>query len=174
MCSFCCCCSVTLSCLTLCNPKDCSTLGFPALHRLPEFVQTHVHWGGDATQPSHPLLSPSLPASILPSIRVFSNESALCIRRSEYWSFSISPPSEYSGLISFRIDRFDLLACCPGNSHKFSPATQFKPSCPNLYFSQTQTVRVKPRESHHLVMRISDFPFPQSPIIFWSSNIFQD
>ena len=50
-----------------------------------------------------------LPPSILPSIRVFSTESALCIRWPKYWSFSISPSNEYSGLISFRIDRFDLL-----------------------------------------------------------------
>ena len=55
----------------------------------------------------HPLL---LLPSIFPSIRVFSNESALCIKWPKYWSFSISPPSEYSGLISFRIDWFDLLA----------------------------------------------------------------
>ena len=53
-----------------------------------------------------------LPPSIFPSIRVFSNESVLCIRRPEYWSFSfnISPSNEYSGLISFRMDRLDLLA----------------------------------------------------------------
>ena len=55
----------------------------------------------------HPLLF--LP-SILPSIRVFSNESVLCIRWPKYWSFSISPSNEYTGLISFRIDRLDLLA----------------------------------------------------------------
>ena len=55
------CCSVTQSCLTLCNPIDCSTPGFPVLHYLPEFVQTHVHWAGDAIQPSHSLSLPSLP-----------------------------------------------------------------------------------------------------------------
>ena len=49
-------------CLTLCNPTDCSTSGFPVLHHLPELAQTHVHWVGDAIQPSHPLLSPSPPA----------------------------------------------------------------------------------------------------------------
>ena len=57
-----CCCSVTQSCLTLCNPLDFSTLGFPVLCYLPEFAQTHVHWVGDAIQPSHPLLPPSPPA----------------------------------------------------------------------------------------------------------------
>ena len=59
-------------------------------------------------QPSHPLSSPSPPASIFPCIKVFSNESVLCIRWPKYWSFSLSPPKEHSGLISFRIDWFDL------------------------------------------------------------------
>ena len=53
------CCSVTLSCPTLCNPMDCSTPGLPVHHQLPEFTQTHVHWVGDAIQLSHPLSSPS-------------------------------------------------------------------------------------------------------------------
>ena len=57
-----CWCSVTQSCLTLCNPMDCSTPGFPVHHQLPELVQTHVHRVGDALQPSYPLSSPSLPA----------------------------------------------------------------------------------------------------------------
>ena len=48
--------------LTLCDPMDCSTPGFPVYHQLPEFTQTHVHWVGDAIQPSHPLSSPSPPA----------------------------------------------------------------------------------------------------------------
>ena len=77
-------------------------------------TQTHVHWCGDAIQPSHPLLSPSAPPSIFPSIRVFSSESGLHIRWPNYWSFSISPSNEYSGLIAFRIDWFDLLAV-PGS-----------------------------------------------------------
>ena len=55
-------CSVAQSCLTLCNPLNCSTPGFPVLHHLPEFSQTHVHWVSDAIQPSHPLLSPFPPA----------------------------------------------------------------------------------------------------------------
>ena len=74
----------------------------------PELTQTHVHLVGDAIQPSHPLSSPLLLPSIFPSIRVFSNESALLIRWQKYWSFSfsISPSNEHSGLISFRIDLF--------------------------------------------------------------------
>ena len=54
--------SVAQSCLTLCDTMDCSTLGLPVYHQLPEFTQTHVHWVGDAIQPSLPLLSPSPPA----------------------------------------------------------------------------------------------------------------
>ena len=57
-----CCCSVCQSCLTLCDPMDCSTSGFPVLHYLSELVQTHVHWVSDGIQPSHPLLFPSPPA----------------------------------------------------------------------------------------------------------------
>ena len=86
--------------------------GFPVLHYLTEFAQTHVHCVSDAIQPSHSLSPPSLPAFNLPNISVFSSESALHIRWPQYWnfSFSISPSNEYSELISFRIDWFDLLA----------------------------------------------------------------
>ena len=84
--------------------------GFPVLHHLSELAQTHVHQVSDAIQPSHPLSYPFLLPSVFPSIRVFSNESVLHIKWPKYWSFSISPSSEYSGLISFKIDWFDLLA----------------------------------------------------------------
>ena len=96
--------SVAQSCLTLCDPLNCSTPGLPVHHQLPEFTQTHVHQVSDAIQPSHPLSSPSPPAPIPPSIRVFSNESTLCMRGPKYWSFSfsISPSKEHPGLISFR------------------------------------------------------------------------
>ena len=104
--------SVAQLCATLCDPMDCSTPGFPVHHQLLELAQTHVHWVGDAIQPLHPLLSASPPAFSLPSIRVFSCKSVLRIRWPKYWSFSfsISPSNEYSGLISFRMDWFDLLA----------------------------------------------------------------
>ena len=78
----------------------------------PELSQSHVHWTGDAIQPSYPLSSPSFLGSIFPRIRVFTHEWALHIRWSKRWifSFSISPSNENSSLISFRIDWFDLLA----------------------------------------------------------------
>ena len=101
------------TCPTFCDPMDCSTPGFPVLHYLLAFVQTHVHWVSDAIQRSHPLccLLLLLP-SIFPSIRVFSYESAFPIRWPKYWSFSfsITASNEYSGLISFRIDWVHLLA----------------------------------------------------------------
>ena len=104
--------SVTQSCLTLCDPMNRSMLGLPVHHQLLEFTQTDVHWVRDAIQPSHPLLFFLLLPSIFPSIRVFSNESAPRIRWPKYWSFnfSISPSNEHPGLISFRMDWFDLLA----------------------------------------------------------------
>ena len=97
---------------TLCNPMNHSMPGLSVHHQLPKFTQTHVHQVGDSKQPSHPLSSPSPPASIFHSIRVFSNESTLYMRWSEYWSFSfsISPSSEHTRLISPRMDGLDLLA----------------------------------------------------------------
>ena len=88
-----------------------STPGLPVHHQLLESTQTHVHRDGDAIQPSHPLSSPSLLPPMPPSIRVFSNESALYIRWPKYWSFSfnISPSNEHPRLI-FRMDWLDLLA----------------------------------------------------------------
>ena len=85
--------------------------GFLVLHYLQELAQTHIHWVSVAIQPSHPLMPPSPPALNL-SIKVFSSELAIHIRWPKYWnfSFSISPSNEYSGLISFRIDWFDLPA----------------------------------------------------------------
>ena len=107
-----CCCRVTQSCPILCDPMDCSTPGFPVLHYLPEFAQTHAHWVGDTIQSSHPLSPPSPPTFNLSSASRSFPMSLLCIRWPKYWSFSfsISPSNEYSRLISFRIDWFDLLA----------------------------------------------------------------
>ena len=107
------CYSVAPLCPTPCDPHGLQHARLPCPSLSPGVCfQTHVHWASDATQPSNPLSSPSPPAFSLHSIRVFSNESALHIRWPKCWSFSfsISPSNEYSGLISFRIDLFDLLA----------------------------------------------------------------
>ena len=104
--------SIAQSCPTLCNPMDCSTPGLPVHHQLSELAQTlsiELVMPSNHLVPCHPLL---LPPSIFPSIRVFSNESALHIRWPKYWSFifNISPSKEHPGLISFRMDWLDLLA----------------------------------------------------------------
>ena len=112
----------SLSHVQLCNPMDCSTPGLPVHHQLPESTQSHIHW---VVMPSnhlilyHPLFLSPL---IFPSIRVFSNEPALRIKWPKYWSFSfsISPSKEYSGLISFRIDWFELKKIKPITGSTFS------------------------------------------------------
>ena len=108
---WCCYCSVTKSCLTLCDPMDCSTPGLPVHHHLLEFSQTHVHGVGDAIQPSHPLSSPSPPAFSLSQHQgLFQWVSSLHQVTKVLELFSISPSHEYSGLISLRVDWLDLLA----------------------------------------------------------------
>ena len=104
--------SVVQSCPTLCDPMDCSMPGIPVQHQLPEFTKL---MSIESLMPSNQLILCHLflfLPSIIPSIRVFSNESVLRIRWLKYWSFSfsISPSNEYSGLISFRMDWLDLLA----------------------------------------------------------------
>ena len=104
--------SVVQSCLTLCSPMDCSMSGFLVItnfQSLLKLMSIKLVMSSNYLILCCPLL---LPPSIFPSIRVFSNESVLCIRWPKYWSFSfsISPSNEYSGLISFRIDWLDLLA----------------------------------------------------------------
>ena len=102
--------SVTQSYLTLCDPMNHSTPGLPPHHQLPEFTQTHVHWVSDAIQPSHPLPSPSPPAFNLSQHQNLFKWDSSSHQVAKVFSFSISPSSEYSGLISFRIDRLDLPA----------------------------------------------------------------
>ena len=101
--------SVTQS---LCDSMDHSTPGFPVHHQLLGLTQTHVHRVGEAIQNlilCRPLL---LPPSIFPSIKVFSNESVLCIRWPKYrsFSFNICPSNEHPGQFSFWMDWLDLLA----------------------------------------------------------------
>ena len=95
-------------CPILCDLMDCSMPGFPDLHFLPEFPQTHLHWVNDAIQTSHPLSS--RPLLLLPSIFWASFPwVGFRIWWPKYWSFSTRPSNEYSELISFRIDWFDLV-----------------------------------------------------------------
>ena len=99
--------SVAQSCPTLCDPMNCSTPGLPVHHHFPESTQTHVHWVGDATQPSHPLSSPSPPALNLSQLQGLFK----CVNSShQVFSFNMSPSNEHPGLISFRMDCLHLLA----------------------------------------------------------------
>ena len=117
--------SVAQSCLTLGNPIECTMPGFPVHHQLPELTQTHVHWVSDTTQSSHPLLSPPSAFNLSQHQGLFKWVSSLD-QVAKYWSFcfSISPSNEYSGLMSFRIDWFDLSAV--QGPLKSSPTPQFK------------------------------------------------
>ena len=105
------------------QPMDCSMPGLTVPHHLPEFAQVHVHWISDVIQPSHPLLPLLLLPSILPSIRVFSNEMALLIMWPKYWGFNfiISTVNEYSRLISLGL--IGLILLPKGFSRVFSSTT---------------------------------------------------
>ena len=121
-------CSLTQLCLTLCDPMDCSMPGFPVLHYLPEFAHSLCPLISHLIPSNHLILCHPLLLlpSIFPSIRVFSHESVLHIRRPKYWSFSfsISPSNEFSGFISFKVDwLFDFLVS-KGLSRVFSSTIQ--------------------------------------------------
>ena len=104
--------SVAQSCPTLCDPMNHSMPGLPVHHQLPEFTQTHVHWVGDAIQPSHPLSSPSPPVPNLSQHQSLFQWVNPSHEWPKYWgfSFSISPSNEHPRLISFSMDWLDLLA----------------------------------------------------------------
>ena len=119
--------SVTQLCPTRCNPMNCSTLGFPVHHQLPEFTQTHVHWVGDAIQPSHPLSSPSPPAPNPPQHQGLfqwvsaSHEVAKVLEfQRQHQSFQWTPRTDllWDGLVGS--------PCSPRDSQESSPTPQFK------------------------------------------------
>ena len=123
----CCCCSFTQSCLTLCDPMDCSTIGFPVLHHLPEFVQTYVHWIDDAIQKSH-LLSPSFLAALnlsqhqglfqwVSSSHQVAKELELQLQHQSFQRIF---------RVDFLLDGLIWSPCCLRNSQESSPALQFE------------------------------------------------
>ena len=103
--------SIAHSCPTLCDPMNCSMPGLSVHHELLEATQTHVHWVGDAIQPSHPLSSPSPPALNFSQHQCLFQWVSSLLQVAKYWSFSfnISPSNEHPELISFRMDCLDLL-----------------------------------------------------------------
>ena len=117
--------SVTQSCLTLCDPMDCSTPGLPVYHQLPKLLKL---MSIKSVMPSNHLFlcHPLLPPSIFPSIRVFSNESAFRIRWPKYWSLSFSFSLQRIFRADFLSDRLVGSPCSPRDSQEPSPTPQFK------------------------------------------------
>ena len=166
--------SVAQSCLTLCDPMNHSMPGLPVHHQLPEFTQT---MSIESVMPSNHLILCHLLLllpSIIPSLRVYSNESDLRIRWPKYWSFSfnISPSNEHSGLISFRMYWLDLLAVqgtlkslLQYHSSKASIlwcSTFFSPTLTSIY---TVWVWEKPH-----IPRVWEIPYPWFLIHLLESN----
>ena len=151
-------------------PMDCSMPDFPALHYLPEFPQTHVHWVRNTIQPSCPLSSPS-PASIIPRIRVFSKGSALCITWPKYWnfSFSISHSNDYSGLSTpFPIWNQSVVPC-PILTVASWPAFRFKKCISDFQYlkwwlSWGKINYIKEQKEEH---KLISFML----IIYWQNNV---
>ena len=119
--------SVTQSCLTLCNPMNCSTTGLPVYHQLPESIQTHVHWVSDAIQPSHPLSS-----TFPPALNLSQHQGLLKLVNSSHevakvWEFQ---PQHQSHQWTPRTDLLQngLVGSpsSPGDSQESSPTPQFK------------------------------------------------
>ena len=155
MLEFCCCSSVSQSCPTLCNTTNCSTPGFPVLHHLLEFPQTHVYWVGDAIQPPHPLSLPFFQHSVFPSIRVFPNESALHIRWLNWMSSTIQfcvfwcrcgwQPLRHKPNGSWSLPlRFCMTPWCWGEVGMFSPLTLSGASIPCSQPSVFSAVSIVP------------------------------
>ena len=130
-----CCFPVAQSCLTLCDPMDCSTPDFPVLHHLPDVAQTHIYWVSDAIQRSRPLASPSPPAFNLSQHQGFFQWVSSSHQVAEVWNFSVSPSNEYSWLVYFRIDCWISLQS-KGISRVFSNTTVWK----HQFFSAQPTL----------------------------------
>ena len=119
--------SVAQSCLTLCDPVDCRTPGFPVHHQLPEFTQTHVHWVGDAIQPSHPLSSPSPPTCNLSQHQGFFQWVSSLHQAAKVLEFQFQHQSfQWKPSTDFLQDGLVGSPCCPKDSQEYSPTPQFK------------------------------------------------
>ena len=116
----------SLSCVWLSDPKDCCTPHFPVLYHVPELAQSHVHWVGDAIQPSHPLLSPLFLPSMFPSIRVFSKSRLFASGGQSVGasaSASVLPKSIHGW---FPLGLTGLISLLSWDSQEYSPTPQFQ------------------------------------------------
>ena len=119
--------SVAQLCPTLCNPMDCSTPGLPVHHQLPEFTSTHVHWVGDAIQPSHPLSSPSHPTLSLSQHQGLFHLVTSSHQVANVLKFQLQPQSfQWMFRADFIQDGLVWFPCCPRDSQQSSPTPQFK------------------------------------------------
>ena len=119
-------CSVTQSCPALCNPTDCSTLGFPVLHHLLELAQTHVHWAGDAIQPSHPLLPPSPLAFNLSQHQGLFQWVGSSHQMAKILEFQLQKQSFQWMFRTDFLSDWLIWFCCPRDSQESSPTPWFK------------------------------------------------
>ena len=119
--------SVAQSYLTLCDPMDCSMPGLPVHHQLPEFTQTHVHWVGDAIQPSHPLSSPSPPAFNLSQHQGLFQWVSSLHQVARVLEFQLQHQSfQWLFRTDFLYDGLVGSPCCPRNYQESSPIPQLK------------------------------------------------
>ena len=122
-----CCCSVTQSCLTFCDPMDCSLPGFPVLHYVPEFAQTYVHWVGNAIQPSHPQSFPSLPALNLSQCQGLFQWAGSLHQVAKVLELQLQHQSfQWILSVDFLRDLLVWSLCFPRDSQESSPAPQFE------------------------------------------------
>ena len=139
----CCCCLVAKLCPTLCDPMDCSTPGFPVIHHLLEFTQTHVRWVSDAIQPSHPLASPSPPAFNLSQHQGLFQWIGSSHQVAKLLELQLQHQSfQWIFRVGFRLDWLVWSPCRPRGSQESSPTSQFKSissSVLNLLYDSTLT-----------------------------------
>ena len=121
-----CCCSSVNSCLTLCDPVDCSRPGFPVLHCLLEFAQTHVHWVSDANQPSHPLSSPSPPVLNLSQHQSFPMSQLFTSGGQSIGASGLAPIPSKNIQAWFPLGLTGLISLKSWDSQESSPTPQFK------------------------------------------------
>ena len=136
------------SCPTLCDPMNCSTPGLPIHHQLPESTQTHVHWVGDAIQPSHPLSSPSPPALNLSQHQGLFKWVSSSHQVAKVLEFQLQHHSfQWTPSTDLLWDRLVVSPCSPRDSWESSPTPQFVSSSLNFWYGKTRNYKT-PRGKH--------------------------